>query len=106
MRSEPSGAGRYRLEERMGTAFKLLCDERGVVFGVEAGDKQYLDHGIVPGQTFLGAQAMTVPLPNLETIRVSVPPVRIHEVMVKDPKDPLMLCCWRFVNGRWMCVPC
>jgi hypothetical protein len=66
-------------------AFKLLCNEAGQIFGVEA-------DGQVMGQ-------------NMQDISIKVSPdgVRVIEATMYDMK--LARCCWRFI-GRWVCVAC
>ncbi len=86
-----------------GTAFKLLCDPEGNVFGVEAGEEQYIQ-GCKPGEVFATAESLQVGLPDFGSFKLTVPALKISEVTTTDVK--LMRCCWRMILGRWQCVPC
>lgn len=90
----------------MGMAFKLLCDEYGRVFGVEAGEGQYIQDA-KPGD-LIGIDAVSVTLgPRDDNGRLG--PLTVREIVVKPIKPAdghHMLCCWRYIGGRWVCVPC
>ena len=87
------------------TAFKLLCDPEGRVFGVEAGDDQYIEN-CETGDVFgTAAESIQVSLPGFDAFKLALPGLRVSEVKVTDANKALA-CCWRIVLGRWQCVAC
>jgi hypothetical protein len=85
----------------MGLAFKLLCDEYGRVYGVEAGEAQFIKDA-KPGEV-MGTEVESVTLGS----PVDDPNIPLAPVTVKDvTMTAVTRCCWRLVLGRWCCVPC
>jgi hypothetical protein len=71
----------------MATAFKLLCDERGVIVGVED------DLGRMAGNSI-----------ERVTVSASAAGLEVVEVVMYDAMKAR--CCWRKVGGRYVCVAC
>jgi hypothetical protein len=84
----------------MGLAFKLLCDEYGRVYGVEAGEAQFIKD-VKPGEV-VGTGVESVTLGSADDATIPLAPVTVKDVtMVATTR-----CCWRLVLGRWACIPC
>lgn len=71
------------------TAFKLLCNEQGEVFGIEA-------DGTTVGEDMEGIV--------LGVSGASGSGLRVLEATLYDVAKAK--CCWRFKNGMWICMPC
>jgi hypothetical protein len=85
----------------MGLAFKLLCDEYGRVYGVEAGDEQFTKDARAGEVMGTQLESVTLGSPS-DNPNIPLAPLTIKEVTMLTATR----CCWRFVLGRWCCVPC